>query len=110
MTKSGLERMLIEATSNDNWGAPLTLLHKISERTFNQSNDRVVIMRHLWESLRAPAKEWRRLYKALGLAEHLLKFGAPQCVQEIRDEAFKLRQMVEFSYMEEGTERGNGSE
>ena len=40
--------------------------------------------------------------------EHLLKFGAPQCVQEIRDEAFKIRQLVEFSYMEDGTERGQG--
>ena len=101
--------MLIEATSNDNWGAPLTLLHQISERTFSQSNDRQVTMRHLWESLRAPSKEWKRIYKALGLAEHLLKFGAPQCVQEIRDEAFKLRQFVEFSCTEEGIERGSGS-
>lgn len=66
-------------------------------------------MRHLWEALRAPAKEWKRIYKALGLAEHLLKFGAPQCVQEIRDEAFKLRQFVEFSCTEEGVERGSGS-
>jgi len=101
--------MLTEATSNDNWGAPLTLLHQISERTFNQSNDRVVIMRHLWEGLRAPAKEWKRIYKAMGLAEHLLKFGAPQCVQEIRDEAFKLRQFAEFSCMEDSVERGSGS-
>ena len=63
----------------------------------------------MWDILKVPGKEWRRLYKGVNLAEHLLKFGAPQCVQEIRDEAFKLRQLVEFSYMEDGTERGQGS-
>ena len=63
----------------------------------------------MWDTLKVPGKEWRRLYKGVNLAEHLLKFGAPQCVQEIRDEAFKIRQLVEFSYMEDGTERGQGS-
>ena len=104
-----MERQLIEATNNDNWGVPITLLHQITERTFSPGGDRLVIMKYVWETLRAPGKEWKRIYKGLGLVEHLLKFGAPQCVQEIRDEAFKFRQMIEFNYLEDGNERGNGS-
>ena len=100
---------MTEATSNDNWGAPTTLLHQIAEKTYSNYEDQIVVMRFLWEALRAPGKEWRRLYKVLHLAEHLLRFGSTGCVQDLKDGSYKVRELQDFSFNEEGTERGSGS-
>lgn len=68
-----------------------------------------MVLRYMWEGLKAPGKEWRRLYKVLHLTEHLLRFGSTGCVQDIKDGAYKLRELLDFSYNEDGTERGSGS-
>lgn len=97
-----------EATTNDNWGAPTTLLHQISERTFSGYEDQAVVLRFLWEALKTPGREWRRLYKVLHLAEHLLRFGSTGCVQDIKDGGYKIRELLDFNFNEEGVERGTG--
>jgi hypothetical protein len=48
-------------------------------------------MRHLWKKLNSPPKEWRRIYKTLHAMEYLVKNGAPRCIQEIKDEVYKIR-------------------
>lgn len=48
-------------------------------------------MRHLWKKLNSSPKEWRRIYKTLHAMEYLVKNGAPRCIQEIKDEMFKIR-------------------
>ena len=54
-------------------------------------NDYTEIMRHLWKKLNSPPKEWRRIYKTLHAMEYLVKNGAPRCIQEIKDEVYKIR-------------------
>lgn len=40
--------------------------------------------------------------------EYLIKNGAPRCIQEIKDEMFKIRSFQDFSYNDNGTDRGSG--
>lgn len=67
------------------------------------------MLRFLWEGIRTPSREWKRLYKVLHLAEHLLRFGSNGCVQDIKDGAYKIRELLDFSFNEDGVERGTGS-
>ncbi|OMJ83439.1 hypothetical protein SteCoe_15607 [Stentor coeruleus] len=107
IVKSPLERSVLEACSDENWGSANTLLHDIAEKTFNQE-ERQTIMKTLWELLKSPPKEWRRLYKVLNLIEILMKFGSAPCLHEIQDEAFKIRMLQDFSYREGSEEKGIG--
>ncbi|CAG9319292.1 unnamed protein product [Blepharisma stoltei] len=107
ITKTPLERMVAEVCSDENYGTSNTLLHDIAEKTYNPE-ERAVIMRCTWEYLKSSPKEWRRIYKALNLAEYLLKFGSASCINEIRDEGFKIRLLQDFSYRENSEERGTG--
>lgn len=65
-------------------------------------------MQHLWKKLASKPKDWRRIYKALHVMEYLIKNGAPRCIQEIKDEMFKIRSFQDFSYNDNGTDRGSG--
>jgi|688.fasta_scaffold1636691_1 epsin len=108
ITKTELERKLIESTDNNNWGVSSTILQEIAEKT-SHPEDCATIMRYVWKSLKSDPAEWRRIYKSLSLIEHLLKFGSSRCVQEIKDETFKIRLLQDFSHNEDGIERGQGS-
>jgi epsin len=65
-------------------------------------------MRHLWKKLNCPPKEWRRIYKTLHAMEYLIKNGAPRCIQEIKDDLYKIRSLQDFNFSENGTDRGQG--
>ena len=56
IVKTPLERSIIEACSDENWGAANTTLHEIAEKTFSHE-DRQVIMKTVWELLKSPSKE-----------------------------------------------------
>jgi len=107
ITKKPVERSVAEACSDENWGASNTLLHQIAEQTYN-TEDRYLIMKLVWEYLKSPPKEWRRIYKTLNLIDHIVKFGSNSCITQIMDEAFRIRMLKDFTYREEGSERGNG--
>jgi epsin len=65
-------------------------------------------MRHLWKKLNSSPKEWRRIYKTLHAMEYLIKNGAPRCIQEIKDDLHKIRNLLDFSYTENGQDKGQG--
>ena len=49
-------------------------------------------MQHIWECLSPPKpRKWRQVFKALTLLEFLVKNGVERCVDEVRDNQFKLR-------------------
>ena len=108
ITKTPLEREILEATNNDNWGVSTANLQQIAEKTFNHGESEI-IMRFIWKNLKVDGKEWRKMYKTLNLVEHILKFGSSRAVEEIRDNTFKIRTLQDFSYRDEGVERGTGS-
>lgn len=40
--------------------------------------------------------------------EYLVKNGAPRCIQELKDDMFKVRALQDFSFSENGVDRGQG--
>lgn len=67
-----------------------------------------MIMQHMWKKLNCKPKEWRRIFKALHAMEYLAKNGAPRCIQELKDDLFKIRALQDFSFSENGVDRGQG--
>ncbi|RLN45894.1 hypothetical protein BBO99_00006488 [Phytophthora kernoviae] len=102
-----VERKMEEALSNKNWGASSTLLNEISQLTYDYEAYGVV-MRKIWEALDAEGRQWRAVYKALSLLEHLIKNGTERVIENARDHMFKLRHLSGFSYHDGTTDRGNG--
>lgn len=46
--------------------------------------------------------------QAISLLEYLLKNGVATCVDETRDQIYYLRNLENFSVMDQGKERGQG--
>ena len=107
IVKSPLERSVLEACSDENWGASNSTLHELAEKTFNHE-DRESMMKLIWDLLKSPSKEWRRIYKVLSLIETIIKFGSAACMHDFQDEAFKIRMLQDFSFRENSEEKGTG--
>jgi hypothetical protein len=67
-------------------------------------------MRKIWEALDAEGRQWRAVYKALSLLEHLIKNGTERVIENARDHMFKLRHLSGFSYHDGSVDRGNGGD
>ncbi|CAH0479053.1 unnamed protein product [Peronospora belbahrii] len=102
-----VERKIEEALSNKNWGASSTLLNEISQLTYDFESYGV-IMRKIWEAMDAEGRQWRSVYKALSLLEHLIKNGTERVIENARDHMFKLRHLSSFSYHDGSIDRGSG--
>ena len=64
-------------------------------------------MKHLWTILNCKPKEWKRIAKAINVMDYLVKNGAPRCIQDIKDDIFKVRPFCDFKYKEpNGMENG----
>ena len=79
----------------------------LADHTYNWE-DYTVIMKHLWGKVQSKPKEWRRIFKALNCMDYLCKNGAPRVVQEIKDDLYKIRTLQDFSFSENGVDRGQG--
>ncbi|PFH37124.1 ENTH domain-containing protein [Besnoitia besnoiti] len=102
-----LEKNLKEATSDKNWGCATTVLSEIAQCSFN-CTDYLLIMKFMWSALAEPPKKWRRIFKALTLLEYLLKNGNDRVVEDTRENQFALRVLQQFSFTEEGRDKGAG--
>ena len=65
-------------------------------------------MKHLWAKIACKPAEWRRIFKALNTLDYLCKNGAPRVIQDLKDDMFKIRTLIDFSYRESGAEKGQG--
>ena len=104
LTKTGLERMIIEATDNEEPVMPNSLLYSIADRT-GSDQDVQTILKCVWENLKSPPKCWRKISKTIDLIETLVKLGDPRIKQEFINSAFKFRSLQDFSYREGGVEK-----
>ena len=66
------------------------------------------VMTKIWESMDVSARQWRTVFKALTLLEHLIKNGNERVVENARDHMFKLRSLTDFSYHDGSTDKGAG--
>jgi len=78
-----------EATSNDPWGPPASLMSEISDLTYN----RVAfseIMQMIWKRLNDHGKNYRHVYKALVLLDYLVKTGNEKVAQQCKENIFAI--------------------
>ena len=99
---------LAEATTNDSSFASISLLNEISSRTDNRENCDLVL-RHCAKILTLKPKLWKKIQKGLSLIEHIIKTGSQDFIDKMKDEREKLKNLEDFSYEEDGIDRGNTS-
>ncbi|XP_036944789.1 epsin-3 isoform X2 [Acanthopagrus latus] len=95
-----------EATSNDPWGPPSSLMSEIADLTFN-----VVafteVMGMIWKRLNDHGKNWRHVYKALTLMDYLIKTGSERVAQECRESIYSVQTLRDFQYIDrDGRDQG----
>uniref|UniRef100_T1IV34 ENTH domain-containing protein n=1 Tax=Strigamia maritima TaxID=126957 RepID=T1IV34_STRMM len=94
-----------EATSNDPWGPPSTLMSEIADLTYN-----VVafseIMQMIWKRLNDHGRNWRHVYKALVLLEYLIKTGTEKVAQQCKENIYAIQTLKDFQYIEDNKDQG----
>ncbi|CAN8003378.1 unnamed protein product [Ixodes hexagonus] len=94
-----------EATSNDPWGPPSTLMGEIADLSYN-----VVafteIMQMIWKRLNDHGKNWRHVYKALVLLEYLIKTGSEKVAQQCKENIFAIQTLKDFQHTEDNKDQG----
>ncbi|CAN9505638.1 unnamed protein product [Ophioblennius macclurei] len=95
-----------EATSNDHWGPPSSLMSEIADLTYN-----VVafaeVMGMIWKRLNDHGKNWRHVYKALTLLDYLIKTGSERVAQECCKNIFTIQTLRDFQYIDrDGRDQG----
>ena len=99
---------LTEATTNDSSFASISLLNEISSRTDNRE-DCDLIVRHCAKILTLKPKLWKKIQKGLALIENIIKTGSQDFIDKMKAERDKLKNLEDFSYEEDGIERGSTS-
>ncbi|KAI7803345.1 putative epsin-3-like [Triplophysa rosa] len=95
-----------EATSNDPWGPPTSLMLEIADLTFN-----VVafteVMGIIWKRLNDHGKNWRHVYKALSLLDYLIKMGSERVAQQCKQNIYAIQTLQDFQYIDrDGQDQG----
>ncbi|KAM6957554.1 epsin-3 [Aplochiton taeniatus] len=95
-----------EATSNDPWGPPSSLMSEIADLTFN-----VVafteVMGMIWKRLNDHGKNWRHVYKALTLLDYLAKTGSERVAQQCRENIYTIQTLRDFQFTDrDGRDQG----
>lgn len=95
-----------EATSNDPWGPPTSLMAEIADMTFN-----VValteVMGMIWKRLNDHGKNWRHVYKALTLTDYLIKTGSERVAQQCKENIYAIQTLRDFQFVDrEGQDQG----
>ncbi|KAM4717646.1 epsin-3 isoform 2-T6 [Anableps anableps] len=95
-----------EATSNDPWGPPASLMSEIADLTYN-----VVafteVMGMILKRLNDHGKNWRHVYKALTLLDYLVKTGSERVTKSCRDNIYTIQTLKDFQYIDrDGHDQG----
>ncbi|XP_050012946.1 epsin-3 isoform X2 [Alexandromys fortis] len=95
-----------EATSNDPWGPPSSLMSEIADLTFNTVAF-AEVMGMLWWRLNDSGKNWRHVYKALTLLDYLLKTGSERVAHQCRENLYTIQTLKDFQYIDrDGKDQG----
>uniref|UniRef100_K7FLD2 Epsin 3 n=1 Tax=Pelodiscus sinensis TaxID=13735 RepID=K7FLD2_PELSI len=95
-----------EATSNDPWGPPSTLMSEIADLTFNTVAFSEV-MGMIWRRLNDSGKNWRHVYKALTLLDYLIKTGSEKVAHQCRENLYTIQTLKDFQYTDrDGKDQG----
>uniref|UniRef100_A0A7N0TSB8 ENTH domain-containing protein n=1 Tax=Kalanchoe fedtschenkoi TaxID=63787 RepID=A0A7N0TSB8_KALFE len=103
----GIERKVLDATSNEAWGPHGTHLADIAQASRNHTEFQM-IMGVLWKRLSDTGKNWRHVYKALIVLEYLVANGSERVIDEIKEHAHQISTLSEFQYIDSsGKDQGS---
>eukprot|EP01137_Pigoraptor_chileana_P004212 Opistho-2@2587 len=88
-----------EATSNDPWGAPGTLLADLAKSTHNFEQF-PEIMNMIWKRLNDHGKNWRHVYKALVLLEYIVKSGSERVAKCALENIYTIQTLKDFQFID----------
>ena len=108
VNKELLTKRLNEATSNELCQANIAVLNEISSRTEIREESKIVI-KYCIKVLQLKPKFWKRILKTLKLIEHCLKTGSNYFFDNMKDERDRIKDLFEFSYMDDGKDKGETS-
>ena len=108
MSQVDLLSKISEATANESGFANISLLNEISSRADNPEDCKLIV-RTCIKLLSLKPKMWKRILRSLALIEHIIKTGSQDFVDRIKDERDSLRELYEFTYDDDGKDRGEGS-
>ena len=108
MSQVDLLSKINEATANESGFANISLLNEISSRADNPEDCKLIV-RTCIKLLSLKPKMWKRILRSLALIEHIIKTGSQDFVDRIKDERDSLRELYEFTYDDDGKDRGEGS-
>nr|XP_010326912.1 clathrin interactor EPSIN 2 isoform X1 [Solanum lycopersicum] len=94
-----LEQKVLDATSNDPWGAHGSLLADIAHASTNY-HDYQIIMPIIWKRLNDSAKNWRHVYKALVVLDYLVANGPERVIHEISEHSYQISMLSHFQYID----------
>ncbi|XP_006364669.1 clathrin interactor EPSIN 2 [Solanum tuberosum] len=102
-----LEQKVLDATSNEPWGAHGSLLADIAQASRNY-HEYQMIMALIWKRVNDTGKNWRHVYKALVVLDYLVASGSERVIDEIREHSYQISMLSDFQYIDSsGKDQGS---
>lgn len=107
MNLTEMEAKVREATNNEPWGAPSTLMAQIAAGTYNYREREEIIGFIFRRFTEKAANEWRQIYKSLQLLDYLIKNGAERLIDDVRANLTLIQMLKSFHYIDsKGRDQG----
>ncbi|ODV79751.1 uncharacterized protein CANTADRAFT_21042 [Suhomyces tanzawaensis NRRL Y-17324] len=107
MNLTEMESKVREATNNEPWGAPTTLMAKIAAGTYNYREREEIVSFIFRRFTEKAANEWRQIYKSLQLLEYLIKNGSERIIDDVRANLSLIQMLKSFHYIDsKGRDQG----
>lgn len=102
-----MELKVREATNNEPWGAPSSLMQQIAAGTYNYREREEITNMIFRRFTEKSAHEWRQIYKALQLLEYIVKNGSEKFVDDARANVSIIQMLKSFHYIDsQGRDQG----
>lgn len=104
---SDMEAKVREATNNEPWGTPTSIMQQIADGTNNYQQFHEIMPFVYRRFTEKSAHSWRQIYKALQLLEYLVKNGSERVVDYARSHIAVVELLRHFSYIDsKGVDQG----
>lgn len=104
---SDMEAKVREATNNEPWGTPSSVMQQIAEGTSNYQQFHEIMPFVYRRFTEKSAHSWRQIYKSLQLLEYLVKNGSERVVDYARSHIAVVELLRHFSYIDsKGVDQG----
>lgn len=107
MNLTEIESKVREATNNEPWGAPTTLMAQIASATYNYREREEIVAFIFRRFTEKAANEWRQVYKSLQLLDYLIKNGSERLIDDVRSNISLIQMLKSFHYIDsKGRDQG----